>query len=547
LNLLIRIVKEKYLTFLQRRGWCRLALSSKGKENIEDKDRNLNEIRERHKEEMNNRSRERLQKQYVDIRNLGIILVDFVPYERKQDMIEGLRNLFKKEGEKQPIFVDEPRFDMIPDIKDEGIFSGGGTAHIGSVISSDLDWQPLQGIQRKLPNEFVYLDVTIGQFVDFSYWIAYAGLIKETHQNQGIERVFVESRDWVPYEKTTSDGRKIQGMKSKGPQVEQTIRNCQKALEDFLRPYSTGLFLNKLANKTEHFTCPNLKILSTQKIDFGSFQEWEMAHSDFMRFIGFERVYSRFDNMIVGYYPETAFRERSISQGLVFLASKADFKGDGYLKPEDEIFDNVRFLLWDLAPLLHVIYWSSFAVEINRRKWEEKVESTIKEISSAQKRKPDVIQNICIDALNSYREFNQYFIEETKNLESLKQRSAFYRRLVTASQPLNSKFSNVNPFDDLAKYADRLLSMEKDMLENLKGRFDLLLTYSNMLANLDLSQTNINLQKSMKWMTLIMLVLTIAATVLTILIYGPTIWNWLRSILQQDPLNALTYLSLLDE
>lgn len=495
----------------------------------------VNEVEEKYTKRGNERRRGQLEKEYFDIKNLEIILIDFVPYERKKEMIKDLKELFEKEGERQPYFVDEPRLDLIPDIKESGVFSGGGTVHLGWILNSALDWKPMHGVQKKLPHEFMGIDVTLGQFVDFSYWIAYAGAIKDKYQNDGIKKTFIESGDWVKYKEKTPDGREIRGRRAKGPKLEPTIRKYQEALQDFLRPYSCGIFLNK-SNKDKHSSCPSLKVVSTDKIDFDSFQDWEMKHIDFLRFIGFDLAYSRYNNMLAGYYPERIFREMSIFQGLVFLASTADFKGEGYDKPESEICDNVELLVQYLAPLLHSIYWSSFALEINRGKWENEVQSILAEISASRKEKERSIQQTYDRTLESYRNFHQYFIEESKNLEGMKHNMNYARRVVRGyTKPLNSRFSrsNFNLFEDLANYGVSLLKMEKEMLEHLKRQIDLLFSYSNNLTNMDLNQTNIRLQTSMKWMTIVMLVFTIVSAILAIIAYGPTILNWLKTIFPQ--------------
>jgi len=512
---------------LQRYTGGQFLLSPKKKE-TRDK------IEEMHRKG-NERRRKQLEKEYLDVKNLEIILIDFVPYERKEDMTTGLKELYEKEGKRQPYSIDEPRLFSIPDIKQSGIFSGGGTVNLGWILNSDLDWRPMIGVQKKLPQEFLGLRVTVDQFVDFSYYIIYSGIIKEKYQNDGIRKVFIESGDWVKYREKTPDGKEIRGSRPKGPKLEPTIRKYQKVLEDFLRPYSCGLFLNK-SNKDVHLSCPSLKVVSVGKIDFDSFQDWERKHIDFLRFIGFDLSYSRLDNMLVGYYPERVFGEMSIFQGLVFLASTADFKGDGYHKPESEISDDVSLLTQHLAPLLHSIYWSSFALEIDRGKWKNELQSILREISASRKEKERTIQQTYDRVLESHRNFYEYFIEESRNHEEMTHNLAYFRQVVQGyTKPLNSRFSrsNFNLFEDLANYGVSVLKMEKEMLEHLKHRIDLIFSYSSSLTNMDISQTNIRLQKSMKWMTIVMLIFTIVTVILTIIAYGPGIWELIKQTFPQ--------------
>ena len=467
-----------------------------------------------------------MEKQYFDIKNLAIILVDFVPYERKKDMIEGLRELFETEGDKQPVFFDEPSFDSIPDIRESGILSGSGHNNLGMIFNSDIDWQPLMGIQKKLPEEFLGIQVTVGQFVDFSYWIEYLGFVKENYQNKDIKRVFVESRDFVPYRIKTPDGREMRGRKPKGPELEPTIRSFQTDLENFLRPYSCGLFLDRTTTKGTYLSCISVKVLSTQKIDFNLFKNWERQHFNFFRFIGFTHAYSRYDSMLVGYYPERIFREQSIFQGLVFLASTADFKGDGYETPEKEICYRIQFQVMDLVPLLHLIYWPSFAMEVNRRKWEQQIRSMLSDISASREKKIEDIQQAYDKTMELYRDFNQHFIEEKWNIDLMKQHLSFAKRVTSATKPLDSTLPQTNLFEDMLWVGESFLDQEKDMLQHIKDQIDLLFSYSDNLINMDLNKTNLHLQKRMDRMTYIMLVLAIVTTILAL----DTVWNWLQTI-----------------
>ena len=120
----------------------------------------------------------------------------------------------------------------------------------------------------------------------------------------------------------------------------------------------------------------------------------------------------------------------------------------------------------------------------------------------------------------------------------MKRTTGFFKRVTHRyTKPLDSGFSQVNLFEDLAKYGDSLLEIEKEMLRHLKSQIDLLFSYSTNLTNMDLSQTNIRLQRSMKWMTVAMLVFTIVTVILTII--APIIWDWLRTIFFQFDCNLM--------
>jgi hypothetical protein len=59
---------------------------------------------EKFSEEQSKKRREALKNEYLDLKNLGFILVDFVPCERKSQMVEGLKSLFSSEGGQSPSF-----------------------------------------------------------------------------------------------------------------------------------------------------------------------------------------------------------------------------------------------------------------------------------------------------------------------------------------------------------------------------------------------------------------------------------------------------------
>lgn len=461
------------------------------------------------------KSRDYLSKQYFDLKNLAIILIDFVPYTNKAEMIKGLKELFAIEDNKQPMFNDCPKLDFC-DMKEEGILSGGGYYPIGIIYNSDIKWQPIMGIKKKIPEEFLYIEIVLGQFVDFSYFIFYKGVLKKNYQNVGIKDTFVESDDWVKYNEKMANGKETRGLRAKGPRLEQSIRNYKKNLEHFLKPYSHGLFLNTNRVHTR-LSCPNLKILSTKKIDFTNFQDWESKHHRFLRHIGFTYFYSQYSKMLVGYYEKHIFRERSIFEGLVFLASESDFKGKHYNgDPEAEIIDKIGFLGWDLFPLLQIMYWSSYTVEVLQPKWEREIENRMSEILSSED-SVELTQEAFDNTTNSYRAFNQHYLREKRNIEALKQNSKRFKRITSLIVELNSRSSSDNLFEDIIDGGNRFLEKEQEILDNIKNEYDLLFKYCNNMITMEFNMINVKLQNSMKWMTIAMLILAILTIIISII------------------------------
>ena len=118
--------------------------------------------------------REYLEKEYFDVQNVGLILIDIVPYENKAQMIDGFKKMFCAGNlTSMKMRFDGPRLDCIPDIKKSGLLAGGGSANIGFVFNSDLDVNYLTGIERRLPRMLKMMEVVVAQSVDFAYTVTY--------------------------------------------------------------------------------------------------------------------------------------------------------------------------------------------------------------------------------------------------------------------------------------------------------------------------------------------------------------------------------------
>ena len=127
---------------------------------------------QQHLERMSANSRIFLKKHYLAVRNIGILLVDIIPYERKNEMIDGLKRLFTPDADSRRFIDDQPRIDKIPDIRQSGMMPGGGEVNIGIIVNYELGPNVL-AFQKKLPTQISYIKITLGQFVDFSYYVVY--------------------------------------------------------------------------------------------------------------------------------------------------------------------------------------------------------------------------------------------------------------------------------------------------------------------------------------------------------------------------------------
>ena len=475
-----------------------------------------------------------LRKQYLPVKIVGLVLIDIVPYEKKQEMIAGLKRLFAPEGDCQPIFQDSVKFNAIPDIRTSGIMSGGRDVALGVILNSDLGEGLLQGIQRNLPFEISRISVSIGQFVDFAYHIAYTCRIKGGISNS-IEKTFIESLNWVSYEETNADGQKEKGERSKGPILEPIIQDCQKKIEEYLKPFSSGMFL--APNFSGH--CPTLKAYSIASINFKKFDNWRLFHFDLLKFLGFDFLYSRFDNMLVADYRESLIpsKPNSVFQGLVFLASEDMYQNKFYVESGNQILSNLDSLGWEgLSKLLTLYYWSTYNIELTQKKYEEKNSELLTKINCLKTEKQLSVFEVQDSVLEAYNNFNNYRLAETGNLRVAKENSERFalKKLSKYSVPIAKP--EINVFYDLYEGSNYFIETENKKLKEIQDDFDSLFQYCTNCVNSTLNKTNLNLQKSMNFMTIVMLILTAVAVALAVALalspYFSQIWDHFQSIWQ---------------
>jgi len=134
-------------------------------------------------------------------KNLGIILVDFVPYKEKEKIIEWMENIYG---------ADHSDFSL-------GGFLGHelGTKNISDfkrdlpLFSSGISWNNFvtiwpQGLQRKLlygeiirniPSMFSHVEISLVQITDFAYTIICCGYLKrEFYNTEASEKEDLEKK-----------------------------------------------------------------------------------------------------------------------------------------------------------------------------------------------------------------------------------------------------------------------------------------------------------------------------------------------------------------
>ncbi len=168
------------------------------KENyIEDDEKIRLELIEEYNRE-NKNSQELLEKEFIDYKNLGLILIDIVPYKNRESLIEGLKRLFVYD-ELTPYDREQHRIDIeknIPKIDIEATRPGSSHVHLGRLQNSDIMGGFLGVIKRNLPPMFDNLDIFITQFGD-TYILTYIAELKDEYKTKGIKESFIHHQDMI--------------------------------------------------------------------------------------------------------------------------------------------------------------------------------------------------------------------------------------------------------------------------------------------------------------------------------------------------------------
>ncbi len=194
--------------------------------------------------------------------NLGIILIDFIPYENKETMVEEIKNLL---GYKDMVINEENfqekillkfAFESIPDFRKAKIpiSSVDSWVKIGVIWNSDdkKGGDNSDRILRDIPKMFSHIDISVGQHVDFAYIITYCGYLrKEFYNGIDIEKNFLKEkkitqRIKIKEEKTENSTKSSYiEMVKMGREIEPNLKGYQLELENFFNKFKHGIFLNK--------------------------------------------------------------------------------------------------------------------------------------------------------------------------------------------------------------------------------------------------------------------------------------------------------------
>lgn len=460
--------------------------------------------------------REYLEEEYFDVQNIGLILIDIVPYENKAQMIDGFKKMFCAGNlTSMKMRFDGPRLDCIPDIKKSGLLAAGGSANIGFVFNSDLDVNYLTGIKRRLPRMLKMMEIEVAQSVDFAYTVTYVCHFKKEFYNRDIKDVFIKSDELVPFEEMLEDGSILKGERSRGPEFEPSMIDFQLNIESFLRDFSSGLYLNKNSEKNKVPCCPSIEILSTDDVPFEGFEEWWKSHHKFLNFINFDLYhYSKFEYLLVGFQEREIYGKYGISSGLIMIASKKHFEYEsGYSSVESGIIANITYMAIDLHNLFLLTYWANYQVEITQKEWEKKFDSYLSDTSILSK-SSDVqnmknLTQIYVSMVKESGSFESYFLSESRNYVLFRRLFPWIRKKIKHFEPLLPNIYNRNVIEAFFESGKNLLEEEKNRNETFRRELDSLLNYTRNLTDLAIAEVNIDLQNIIRKYTKAIFILTI--------------------------------------
>lgn len=457
--------------------------------------------------------REHRENEFFDARILAVILVDIVKYEDRQQMIEHFSRLLR-DGK-----IDENEIaeimERIPDLKKTG--HSGGSSAIGTLVNLkkvQRNASPALSYARsgryllpinaylELPDPFIAIEITVFQIVDFAYCVRYTCYIDNPYQHVS-KSTYVNSGDMVPHRFKRKDGSYVEGSTRRGPEFEPLIIRYEKEVAEFLGQYSTGLFLNDV--NADDPRLPSIRVLSTPQIDLENLDAWFRAHYSYRDYLRTRNFYCRYNDAILTYQEDDLFVNSSRPKGLTLLYSEAD---GGFPPGTDvgrEISHKADFLSDSLVEYLFPYYWILFHSHIVNEKWSvesSQLRALLTDPKIANKplkeRKKD-LQTL----LSFYGRFVSFANTERKCIRELIDAFDKHGRYLLAVTHQYRSAYEVDVFADLVTGVNNLAKEELTAINDVQEDLSTLLGYHKDLSNMDLTFSNISLQRQIKWLTIV--------------------------------------------
>jgi hypothetical protein len=472
----------------------------------------------------NRRWQEVLEKEYIDYKNLGLILIDIVPYKNRESIIEGLKRLFIYD-KLTALELEQSRIDIeknVPIIEIDAILQGRFSAYIGRLQNSNIAGVfpgLLMAVQRELPRMVDNLEVHIMQFGD-AYILTYVAELKDEYKVKGIKESFIHHRDSIVEEKKLDDGNIQRSIKSIGIESDPNIDIYLKELSGFLGEFSVGLYLNE--NPTQ--ICPNIKITYIETIPFNDFETWARQNIEILKFMGFIPVlYSKIKNYLWGIQEKRIKGSGSIEAGFIILASNdEDIGRDHASLDRGLLIDLTKLINRDFLINLLQLYWANHNVENPIKNWNNYITNKMDELNKIacqrDKKKIDTLFELNTLIVNECRDFEGYHLEEEKKYDFFNANIFFnkeFNKSVTAFKPNNME-KNIYEYSYVS--GKKLLDIEKIQNQNLQKEFDRLFKYITNITNLTNSKISIQIQRTIKYYTLWLFILTSLMLIFTYVI-----------------------------
>jgi hypothetical protein len=487
---------------------------------------------EKEEEALLEQIRKSRESEYLDVKILSLNLIDFVPYEKKQQMVEIYRKLLLSGGARRE-HIDEI-VNRIPDLSQTGTFGISCIARIFNKkkferrergirsswpIISVFTWMDV--IYLDLPDAFEFVEIWIKQSVDFLYSILYYCKIDKSYRSNKIKDNYVKSTDMLPvgnYEEGDSRPRRL-----RGPLNEPSIGLYETVIGEFLAKLNIGLFLGE--SYTENHFCPSIRVLSTSEINFDNIQTWLHNHLRFLHYMQIATSFNKYRNSILAYNTSRLYNE--IPSGITIVYSEKHVGNNSISDIYHDVIKDSLSLTENLTEFLLPYYWSAYQYFNTIRKWRNKVDDiNTKSTQFSIKYDSSEIKNEVESIMNLYRKFMTFANREKVNIRRTREHfNNFGRHAIGSADPLRLHIE-FDILKDLNEGVNNRLQQEETTINEVQDQFETLLEYYRDLSNLKLSASNVDLQKQVKILAIITVIIGFVAAIPVILDSGKYFHWW---------------------
>lgn len=485
-----------------------------------------------HIDEMNKEEQDILEKEFIEYKNLGIILFDIIPYKERAFLIKSLKKLFNydnlTQGQRNTFRLEFE--EVLPEVEIDSTLHGYSIVNVGTIQNLNLEDGFLDTPETELPLMFHHLRISIKQFGD-AYLLIITGELKKEFKTKGIKKSFIHFHDMVPNFKKIDDGQVLASAES-GIECDPNMEFYFKELTEFLKEFGFGFYLKKGVNQI----CPNIKITYLKEIPYNNFEDWSLENINFLRFLGFSfPKFSKINNNLWGIQSKKITNQLSISAGLVVLASNDEdiIDKDEYL--ESGILTEIsNFISNKFINILYQLYLPNYNLEKNTKDYEKNIDKYVNRLNEIEtqkvKMKMNSLFNLNNEITKKYLQFEIYRINEAKKYNFFTKNVGCIKGIKNLVKPLKVKNIGLkfNIYESIFLLGKELLENEKNKIEFLNKEFATVFNYLNNSTNLTSSEINLKYQVKVKNYTLAVLILTFIIAILTFKDESLTILNIIR-------------------